>query len=158
MPKTKIKSFTLPELLVVMVITVIVVGLAFSVLRLVQKEIYHIQSNFEKTTTLLLFEQKLWQDFNEMHQILYDKQGNELKLMSDLDTAVYHFENDYVLRNKDSVFLKLAVDQVYFEGKKIPSGTIDAILIKASQTLPDYEIFVSKTNDVTLFMNKENGF
>jgi prepilin-type N-terminal cleavage/methylation domain-containing protein len=29
MPKNKIKSFTLPELLVVMIITAIIVGLAF---------------------------------------------------------------------------------------------------------------------------------
>lgn len=35
----KLYSFTLAELLIVMVLTAIVVGLAFSVLRLVQKEI-----------------------------------------------------------------------------------------------------------------------
>ncbi|WP_230978951.1 prepilin-type N-terminal cleavage/methylation domain-containing protein [Flavobacterium supellecticarium] len=35
----KLYSFTLAELLIVMVLTAIVVGLAFSILRLVQKEI-----------------------------------------------------------------------------------------------------------------------
>lgn len=39
----KVKSFTLSELLVVMIITAIVVGMAFSVLRLVQKQIHTIQ-------------------------------------------------------------------------------------------------------------------
>ncbi|TEB40727.1 hypothetical protein D0809_29130, partial [Flavobacterium circumlabens] len=36
----KVKSFTLSELLIVMIITAIVVGMAFSVLRLVQKQIH----------------------------------------------------------------------------------------------------------------------
>jgi Tfp pilus assembly protein FimT len=55
----KLKSFTLSELLIVMIITAIVVGMAFSVLRLVQKQIHTIQTNFDKSSTLALFEQRL---------------------------------------------------------------------------------------------------
>ena len=69
--KTKTPSFTLLELLVVMIITAIVVGMAFSVLRLVQNQIHAIKSNFEKTSTLALFEQQLWQDFNDKNEIQF---------------------------------------------------------------------------------------
>ncbi|HBI00707.1 MAG TPA: hypothetical protein DDY18_03685, partial [Flavobacterium sp.] len=60
----KVKSFTLSELIVVMIITVIVVGIAFSVLLLVKKQIKGIEKNYQKTTQLALFEEKFWRDFN----------------------------------------------------------------------------------------------
>lgn len=151
----KVKSFTLAELLVVMIITAIVVGLAFSVLRLVQKQLYLIQNNFEKSSALLLFEQKLWQDFNELHLIKFNAKENILLLASESDTVVYSFQEDFSLRNSDTLKLKLNVDKVYFEGKEVKNDTIDAISIFAKADLPDYYIFVSKKNDLTFSMNND---
>jgi type II secretory pathway pseudopilin PulG len=158
MSKNKIKSFTLSELLIVMVITAIVVGMAFSVLRLVQKQIHTIQKNFDKTSALALFEQRLWQDFNELHSIQYEVNGNSLFMESEMDTVVYSFQEDYTLRNSDTLRLKLTLDKILFKGKEIQQGPTDAISISGKAELPDYEIFISKKNDATLFMNLENGF
>ena len=47
--KHKIKAFTLSELIVVMVLTLVVAGMAFSVLQLVQKHMYAIKGNFENS-------------------------------------------------------------------------------------------------------------
>lgn len=153
----KLKSFTLAELLVVMIITAIVVGMAFSVLRLVQKQIHTIQTNFEKTSTLVLFEQKLWQDFNEPHKILYNDQKQILLMTSEVDTVTYSFQEKFTMRNLDTIKLKINPNKVFFKGKEIKAGTVDAITLFAETELPDYQIFVSKKNDVTLFMNQENG-
>lgn len=153
----KLKSFTLAELLVVMIITAIVVGMAFSVLRLVQKQIHTIQTNFEKTSTLVLFEQRLWQDFNEPHKILYDDQKQILLMTSEVDTVTYSFQEKFTMRNLDTIKLKINPNKVFFKGKEIKAGTVDAITLFAETELPDYQIFVSKKNDVTLFMNQENG-
>jgi Tfp pilus assembly protein FimT len=153
----KIKSFTLSELLIVMIITAIVVGMAFSVLRLVQKQIHTIQTNFEKTSTLALFEQKLWQDFNEPHTIVYDNQKQHLLLLSETDTVNYSFQENYTLRDQDTIKLKLVPQNSFFNGKKVTNGTIDAFSLSAETTLPDYAIFVSKKNDLTFFMNQEDG-
>ncbi|MNL34387.1 hypothetical protein D3C87_1563580 [compost metagenome] len=153
----KLKSFTLAELLVVMIITAIVVGMAFSVLRLVQKQIHTIQTNFEKTSTLVLFEQKLWQDFNEPHKIIYDDQKQILIMISEIDTVTYSFQEKFTMRNLDTIKLKINPNKVFFKGKEIKAGTVDAITLFAETELPDYQIFVSKKNDVTLFMNQENG-
>ncbi|MEN2401769.1 prepilin-type N-terminal cleavage/methylation domain-containing protein [Flavobacterium sp. MC2016-06] len=153
----KIKSFTLAELLIVMIITAIVVGMAFSVLRLVQKQIHTIQSNFDKTSTLALFEQKLWQDFNEPHSITYNDQKQLLLMLSEIDTVTYSFQDNYTLRNNDTIPLKLSIQKIFFNGKEIKNGTVDALSISAVKTLPDYEIFVSKQNDITFFMNQEDG-
>jgi len=155
MSNNKIKSFTLPELLVVMIITVIVVGMAFSVLRMVQRQIHAIQTNFERTTNLALFEQRLWQDFNEMNSIRYKE--NILILESEMDTVVYLFQKNYILRNKDTLKLQLTANKLYFKGKVVKEGDIDALSISGNSKLPEYEIFVSKINDLTLFMNSENG-
>lgn len=153
----KLKSFTLSELLIVMIITAIVVGMAFSVLRLVQKQIHTIQSNFDKSSTLALFEQRLWQDFNEPHAILYNVQKQNIILISEIDTVTYSFQENYALRNHDTIKLKLVAKNAFMNGKEIKEGMIDAIKISAQTTLPDYEIFISKKNDLTFFMNQENG-
>jgi prepilin-type N-terminal cleavage/methylation domain-containing protein len=157
MQKNKIKSFTLPELLVVMIITAIVVGMAFSVLRLVQKQIHAIETNFNKTTGLVLFEQRLWQDFNELNTIQFNSKENTLLLESEMDTVVYSFQENYIIRNNDTIKLKLMTNKFLFKGKEVQEGTIDALSISAKAELPDYEIFVSKKNDATLFMNQEDG-
>lgn len=157
MPKNKIKSFTLPELLVVMIITAIVVGMAFSVLRLVQKQIHAIQLNFEKTSSLALFEQRLWQDFNELNTIQFNEKENSLLLESEMDTVVYSFQENYLLRNNDTIKLKLMTNKFLFKGKEVKEGNIDAVSISGKAELPDYEIFVSKKNDLTLIMNQEDG-
>jgi len=154
----KLKSFTLAELLVVMIITAIVVGMAFSVLRIVQKQIHAIQTNFEKTSTLALFEQKLWQDFNEPHTIIYNADKQNLVMISEIDTIVYSFQEKTTMRNRDTIKLKITPGKIFFKGKEIKSGPVDAITILAETELPDYQIFVSKKNDITFFMNQEDGF
>lgn len=155
--KTKTSSFTLPELLVVMIITAIVVGMAFSVLRLVQNQIHAIQTNFEKTSTLALFEQQLWQDFNDKNVILFHGKENSLLMESEMDTIVYSFQENYILRNTDTIQLKLQLNKLFFNGKEVQGDTIDALSISGKAELPDYEIFVSKKNDLTHFMNQQDG-
>jgi type II secretory pathway component PulJ len=154
----KVKSFTLSELLVVMIITAIVVGMAFSVLRLVQKQIHTIQKNYDKSTNLSLFEQRLWQDFNEYSQIQFDENENKLMLQSEMDTITYSFQDDFILRDNDTIKLKLVIDKILMEGKLIKNGNIDAMSISGETELPKYKIFVSKRNDLTLSINQEDGF
>lgn len=153
----KLKSFTLSELIVVMIITAIVVGMAFSVLRIVQKQIHAIQKNFEKTSTLVLFEQKLWQDFNEPRTIIYDSNKQALLMTSEIDTITYLFSEKYSMRNLDTIKLKIVPQKAFYRGKETTSGSIDALFVTAETELPGYQIFVSKKNDLTAIMNQENG-
>ena len=125
MQTSKIKSFTLSELLVVMIITAIVVGLAFSVLGLVRNQIYTIEKNYSKTTELALLEQVLCQDFNTCNTAKFD--NGMLILISDIDTIRYSFQPEYLLRNQDTINLKLKIDRRYYCGKQVRSAYIDAI-------------------------------
>ena len=158
MEKTKVKSFTLSEILVVMVITAIVVGLAFSVIRLVQKQIYLIRKNYDKSVELALFEQKLWQDFHEYGDITFDADNRKLELKSEINSVQYVFYDDMVMRQKDTINVKLEVLDVFFEGAKAQEHNIDAIKLLTNKKLPDYEIFVFKKQDVNFYMNSGNGF
>jgi uncharacterized protein (DUF1778 family) len=78
-------------------------------------------------------------------------------LISEIDTINYSFQENYTLRNQDTIKLKLITQNAFLNGKEIKEGMIDAIKISAETTLPNYELFVSKKNDITFFMNQENG-
>lgn len=155
MRTTKIKSFTLPEMLVVMIITAIVVGLAFSVLSLVQKQVHTIQKNFDKTTRLSLLEQRLWQDFNQHNNIAY--QSGKLIITSDTDTVQYSFFADFAMRNTDTIHSKLKLLNAFYTGYTVQSGPIDAVSISAENELPGYLLFISSSPDATYKMNQD-GF
>ena len=153
--KNKVNAFTLAELLVVMIITAIVVGMAFSVLQMVQKQVHLISKNLDKSANLSLFEQKLWQDFNEFSYLEFNKKENTLTMKSEIDSVLYYFDDAYVMRNKDTIKLKLAIETTFFEGTTISEGAIDAVSISGEKEFPDYKIFVSKKNDATLSMNTD---
>ncbi|GGB73407.1 hypothetical protein GCM10007424_11650 [Flavobacterium suaedae] len=155
MASNKVKSFTLSEMLVVMIITAIVVGIAFSVLNLVQRQISGIEKNFSKTTALSLFEQRLWADFNRHNNIIAN--SNTIIFVSDVDTVLYTFNENHVLRNTDTINTKLITNKFYYLGKEVQSGTIDAVLISAGKEMSNYSIFASMEHDASYFMNND-GF
>ena len=155
---TKIKSFTLSELLVVMIITAIVVGMAFSVLRLVQKQISGIQKNYERVTRISFFEQKIWQDFHEFREINYKESERSLTFQSEADTIKYFFGENYIIREKDTMKIQTSIKKILFHGKMIKEGNLDAIAICLEKEIPKYNLFVFKENDFTQIMNQENGF
>lgn len=153
----KVKSFTLSEVLVTMIITVIVVGLAFTVLDLVRKQILVIQKNYDRTTELAFFKQRIWLDFNKNNDIIFSPIENQIVLKSELDTICYNFKGDFVLRNKDTLMTKIKIEKLFFQGTEINQGTIDAITFLEEKEAADSHFFVFKDNDATLFMNKD-GF
>jgi len=153
MKPTKVQSFTLAEMLVVMIITAIVIGLAFSVLSLVQKQVHGIQKNFSKTTELSLLEQRLWQDFNQHNIISYH--DHKIALLSDNDTVYYNIDQTFVLRNTDTLHTKITITKMFNNGREVSSGTIDALSISAEAEIPEYSIFVYSTPDATTLINQD---
>jgi len=153
--QNKVKSFTLAELLVVMVLTAIVIGIAFTILRLVQQQVHKIEGNFDRRTALSLFEQRLWQDFNSHNTVYYDAEKKVLSLESVTEKVNYTFQADMVMRNTDTIKLKLLPQKIFLEGQNVKNGSIDAISISAGPELPEYVIFVSRKNDAAVLMNQD---
>nr|HBI02255.1 hypothetical protein [Flavobacterium sp.] len=74
----------------------------------------------------------------------------------EIDSIAYQFEDEYVIRNEDTLKVQLKIENVYLDGNTVESGLIDAIDFSAIKEIPDYTFFVYKKNDATQYMN-QNG-
>lgn len=146
--KTKLKAFTLSEMLVVLAITAIVVGLAFVILNLVTKQIQLISTNYISDTEVDKLENALWIDFNAYETVNYNKQNKTLYLSNSNRRITYVFSDNYSLRNQDTL---IRVDglNTFFLGAGQNLGSIDAIEL----SIGDEKIFVSKKTDASFYLN-----
>jgi hypothetical protein len=138
-----------------MIVTAIVVGLAFSVLRLVQNQMQSISKNFDTNAKLAIFEQRLLQDINDKSNVVFHKEQETLEMTSPIDTVYYKFYEGFTVRNADTIRLKLQLDKILFNGHEVFEGEVDAIKLSAEKEFPEYTIFVSKENDSALLMNND---
>lgn len=148
----KVSSFTLSEMIVVLVISTIVISLAITTINLVQQQIMIIHRNFEKNTEIRLLERALLFDFNK-HHIEYNKLDEKLVCTSINDTIVYSFKPNYILRNNDTLNISISENTVYLDGKKVIDKNIDAISLYLSKGFLNRRIFVSKQKDAAHYMN-----
>lgn len=137
-----------------MIITVIVVGIAFSVLQLVQKEITKIKKNYEKEIEISLLEQLIWRDMNNCQKTII--KGNEyLVCITEIDSIIYSFKKDFILRNKDTLRVKTEIVHSYFNDTIVNYGEIDAIEISLEKEIKDFQLFIFKKNDITYTRNSK---
>lgn len=151
--KHKIKAFTLSELIIVMVLTLIVAGMAFSVLQLVQKHMHAIKGNFENSTSITLLEQSLWIDANRSNRIRYDTNEDRLYFISEIDTITYTFAPTYIQKDIDTFNIVVAEKLFYFEGEESFSSTIDAFKLITAKEYRKKAVFISKRNTANTYMN-----
>lgn len=149
---TKIKSFTIQELLVTLIITTIVVGMAFSVLNMVQKHMWSIQKHITSNTTLIQLEQSLWIDINRYSIAEYDNKSASLLLKSELDSVHYQFTNNYIIKSKDTFNIQLTEKVFYFNGHITNSGTVDALKLFLDKSPSEKTLFVYKRSDANQFI------
>lgn len=150
----KVQAFTLSEMLVVLLLTIIVVGLAFSILGLVQKQMFGIQENYEHKTTGSLLRQALWIDFNSNSQIVFSQRTGSIQLSNEMGGKYYSFYEDYIVRDLDTFYTNYKLGKRYFEGNEVFEGTIDALeLSTGGEKENNKRIFVYKKNTAADFMN-----
>lgn len=151
----KIKSFTITEMLVVMILSAIVITIAVLVLNLVQKHFLAIRQNLANNTELKTLEQVLWFDFNT-HITTFDKPKNSLLCISPLDTVKYTFFSKFVLRNKDTIKVSVVAKDLLLDGGKALKA-VDAMQLKLSREHQEKELFIYKAKDASHYMNQD-GF
>ncbi|WP_298341168.1 hypothetical protein [uncultured Algibacter sp.] len=149
----KISAFTLSEMVVVIILTSLVVGIAFSVLSLVQKNMFSIKQNFNNNTELSKLEQALWIDFNSYSRITYNAIEDELIFISELDSTSYRFTNNYIIKESDTLSIQLKDKLFFLNGDKTENDELDAIKLETQKTFQRQQIFVYKVNDANLYMN-----
>lgn len=149
---TKIRAFTLNEMIVVLILTSIVVGLVFTVLTILQRRFHDIQQRFEQQAEKQKFEQSLWIDFNKHGRVNYDETTDELFFISEIDAVKYRFLKDKIVKNLDTFKIEVVQKTFFFKGDKTRQGKIDAIKLRSSKKGTEQTFFFSKKNDATLFM------
>ena len=139
-------------MLVVLIITVIVVGLAFSVLNLVQKQMSQIQDGFAGNDERNRLKHALWRDFGTYSRIYYQETSNQLICESPTEKITYEFQENLVVRALDSFRIGRHVPAYYFLGKSQTSGEVDALEIKMFEK-GNSPLFVYKTNTAETYMD-----
>lgn len=150
----KIQAFTLSEMLVVLLLTSVVVGMAFSVLGLVQRQMQGITGNYERNTELNLLQQSLWVDFNQFDGIWFDALKEELMFVNGIKEIEYRFEDGYVVKDRDTFFIKIEKKSTYFNGENRVNGEIDAMDLYTSKEEGGQRVFVFKKNSATSYLNQ----
>ncbi len=148
----KIKAFTLSEMIIAIVITLIVVGLAFAVLQLVQKQMWGMQKGYEKNTELNLAKQILWQDFSTFSSIIYDGSSDILYCKNEIKETAYFFDRNYLIRGQDTISIEIIEKKMFFDGKEQTSGEVDAIQLITGKNQGDKKIFVYKHNTAETYL------
>ena len=142
----KIPAFTLVEMLVVLAITAIVAGLAFTIIALFSRNMQHIESNFSKGTERNLFQDRLMVDFNRYPTIHYDPMERTLTFKNPLDSIQYLWEQNETLRGTDTLLREPVDLELFYAGERMERGTVDAIMVTFGETENDY-IFIFREND-----------
>lgn len=151
--KQKIQAFTLSEMIVVMILTSMVVGMAFTVLGLVQKHMQTIQDNFSKNTEINKLQQAMWLDFNRYTNIKINKSGDALLFATEINSVTYKFTNTNIIKDKDTFNLICQQKTSYFAGNQVQEGQIDALKLKFSKAFENQVLFVFKQNDAATYVN-----
>ena len=149
----KINAFTVSEILVVLVVSSIVISIAFTVLNLVQKQTRVIQTNFSKQQQSILLHRLLWQDFN-LYKVEYDYSGDRLIFSNNVETINYFFENEYVLRELDTIKVKIDNKVLFLEGNEVNKGLVDAIELYTEKQYQSNKIFVYRKKDAAYYINQ----
>ncbi|WP_299535760.1 hypothetical protein [Ulvibacterium sp.] len=149
----KINAFTLSEIIVVLLITTMVVGMAFSVLRLVQNQMNGIAGNYERNTEFNLLRQSLWIDFNRFDRVYYNEKSRELQFVNAIGQRTYRFEEDFITKDIDTFRLKWESQRFLFENNESRLGEIDALHFQTTKAFGNRTLFVFKNNAATTYMN-----
>lgn len=143
----KIAAFTLTEILVVIVISAIVAGLAFSVLDIVQRNFLAIRNNFNQDIEKNQLKEKLAIDFHRYQQIELDRNLQRIRFKNPVDSTFYSYSNKTLITGQDTT--KTSAIEFYFDGNKVADGKVDALKLYFK---PESFIFIYKKNDIARYL------
>lgn len=150
----KIKAFSLQEMMVVLVITTVVVGMAFAVLNLVQRQMGSIETIYVIKTDINQLRQSLWIDFSRYDYIAVDQKSNKIMLSNELESRQYEIINGSSIRT-ENLEMEFESIEYYFDNQKVVQGEIDAISIITSKDTGHQEVFVFKQNTPVTYINQQ---
>lgn len=149
----KIPAFTLSEILVVLAITAIVIGIAFSVLTLVTKQYNAMRDGYAFRSEVVKLKQRLSLDFNTASSANWNPKDEQLILFHREENIIYSWSPEYVIRNTDTLNLPIIEAIPMRQGLEVEKGVIDGLKLRASQGREDTHIFISREVDALTNLN-----
>lgn len=143
----KIESFTLSEVLVVLVVTAIVVAIAFSVLRLTTQQYAAINARYKERAEIQKLEQRLYTDINTMNEVSWNAKERKLLVKNKERSVTYDWTTDYLIRNTDTVSYNTKEIRLFYKGVEVGEGVIDGLEIELLRTGQPIRLFVSRKLD-----------
>jgi len=140
-------------MMVVLVITAIVVGLAFSILSLTQKQLFGMQQNYIKNDELRRLEERLWIDFNSYREVIYNPTLDVLVFKNEIDSVSYQFEEQFILKDLDTLKISFEERNFYLGGTLTDRGIIDALEFTRSVESQNSTVFIYKKKDAKHYMD-----
>ena len=141
-------------MMIVLAITAIVVGMAFSVLNLVQKQMGSIGAIYAVKLEANKLRQSLWVDFNRYAYVHFDDGKGQLHFSNAFEEKIYTLEEDRFITERDTFAIQLDSKIFYFNNVPRQSGEIDAIELKTSKASGHQQLFVFKKNTPTTNINR----
>jgi hypothetical protein len=138
-------------MMVVLIITSVVVGMAFAVLNLVQRQMNGIQNIYEVKNDIVGMRQSLWMDFSKANTVYFDGKRQELYFNNGIGERKYAVSDSLLVGA--NVALAIETIDFFFENQKVTQGEVDALSIKTTKDTGNAEIFVFKRNTPTTYMN-----
>jgi hypothetical protein len=152
MNKTKLKAFTLGEMIIVVVVASIVIAMGFLVLNMVKKQVRIIQNTYHQKTAVQFFEATFIRDFNTRNAY-YDEQKNRVSLKNSKNSISYTFLDDFIIRDQDTFPIKVIHKKLFLEGLETKEKCIDAIEINLSEEFSNKQLFIQQTKDAAHYLN-----
>lgn len=142
----KIPAYTLTEVLIVLAISAITMGLAFSVLDIVKQNINEIREKNDQNSNIQSLELALRHSFNEHGKVEYLDEIKTLKYSNGLGKKTMLLKNDTIFFSSDSTGVGIKNTTFFFRGLPVKEGRIDAIKLYLNSELHDY-LFIRQYND-----------
>jgi len=147
----KIQAFTLSELLVVLVISSLIISMAFVVLSMIRSQATMLQGNYEKKQRIQYVERVLFSDINSYATTAVSK--NTLLLTSTVDTVHWNFYTKYLVRNSDTIHAPVTGNTLFLDGRPVENGYFDAVQLNFSEAYAQHELFIYKVKDAAYYLN-----
>ncbi len=151
----KIPAFTLSEVLIVLVITAIVVGIAFSVLTLIMKQYNAMKDSYIYKSEVLKLKQRLSIDFNSSQTIIWNPNEDQLIITKPEQTIIYQWDATAIIRNTDTIAVGISQSNIFQKGEPVLSGPIDGLKLISDKGGMKALIFVSRETDALTNMTSQ---
>jgi Tfp pilus assembly protein PilE len=144
----KIRSFTLIEMVLAMLFSAIIVGMAYSAITIFSRLYDNYYFKRSAQADLQLISQAMARDFSQSALIQLD--GNKITLRDLSGTSVlnYAVEEDYLIRNAEFKSDSIRMDKLglrcFYEGRAIESGILDHLVLDFTSDLLPASISITK--------------